>query len=87
VADTSPADEGPPFYLTELSRDQQVVWDAAYQSGYLAGHEAGWQAADDHAAAMFSRAARIVRRHADLPDLTAEQQVEVAEAKRRLGAA
>lgn len=96
MADTSPSQRECPFYYTELTRDQQVIWDYAFQSGYLAGHEAGWEQADAHAAALYQRARRIALSLADwpvqseLPDEriekipTAEEQVAAAEAQRYL---
>ncbi len=52
--------------LTFTVRDREV-WDQAYLSGYCAGHEAGWKAADDAAAAAFNLAVRVVRLAATLP--------------------
>lgn len=78
-----------PFSLTDLSPDQKVVWREAYQSGYLAGHEAGWLAADAHANALTRRAAEIVHRMATIPEIDPEEQarlrVAADEARRRLG--
>lgn len=78
-----------PFILPELSADQRVVWDLAYRSGYLAGHEAGWEAADAHSAFLTRRAAEIVHRMADIPehdpDEAARVRVAQDEQRRRLG--
>ena len=78
-----------PFQLWDLTKDQRIVWDHAYRSGYLAGHEAGWEAADAHSAFLTRRAAEIVHKAADLdehdPDEAARQQVAQDEQRRRLG--
>lgn len=46
--------------LTLTPRDREV-WDAAYLSGYLLGHEAGAKWADERAASLHREAVRIVR--------------------------
>lgn len=62
----------PPVDMLSLSPRDRVVWDAAYLSGYVAGHEAGARWADDHAAAMQREAVRIVHRMAGLPEVDPE---------------
>lgn len=63
-----------PFDLTELTRDQQVVWDWAYKTGFMHGHEDGWKAADEEAAFIFQRAARMTARAANAPAETEEER-------------
>lgn len=53
--------------LLTLTPREREVWDAAHTSGYLAGHEAGWKAADDHAAEVHYRAVRVVHTMASIP--------------------
>ena len=79
----------PPFQLWELSKDQKIVWDWAWRSGYLQGHEDGWSAADAHANFLTRRAAKIVHSMADVPEVDADEaaRIKVArdEQRRRLG--
>lgn len=53
--------------LVTLTPREREVWDAAYLSGYCTGHEAGWKAADGHAAAFHAKAYRIVQKVATYP--------------------
>jgi len=66
------ADE-PAVDMLRLSPRDRVVWDAAYLSGYVTGHEAGARWADEHAAALHYEAVRIVRRMAGLPEIDPEE--------------
>ena len=83
------ADNEPPFQMQDLSRDQRIVFDWAFHTGYLQGHEAGWAAADAHAAFLSRRAAEIVHKAATMPphdpDEAARLRVAQDEQRRRLG--
>lgn len=63
----------PAVDLLALMPRERDVWDAAYLSGYVTGHEAGARWADEHAAAMQREAVRIVRRMAGLPEVDPEE--------------
>lgn len=77
-----------PFNLTELTADQRIVWDWAFRTGYVQGHEAGWQAADDAAAGVFRRATAVVHAMADLPAVDEDERARIIvardEARRRI---
>lgn len=68
-----PDHSGRPIDLLTLTPRERDVWDAAYLSGYLAGHEAGAEWADRHAAALHYRAVRVVRAMAGYPELSKER--------------
>ena len=53
--------------LITLSPRERQVWDAAYLSGYLAGHDSGWHAADAAATQTHRRAVRTVHAIAAIP--------------------
>ena len=59
--------------LLTLTPREREVWDTAYLSAYLAGHEAGARWADEHAAALHFEAVRVVRRMAGLPEIDPEE--------------
>jgi hypothetical protein len=88
---TPPAEAEPecPFQLYDLTRDQRIVWDWAYKTGYLHGHEAGWTAADAHANFLTRRAAEIVHSMATVDEIDEDEQARLRvaqdEQRRRLG--
>lgn len=59
--------------LLNLTPREREVWDTAYLSAYLAGHEAGARWADEHAAALHYEAVRVVRRLAGMPEIDPEE--------------
>ena len=62
--------------LLNLTGRERGVWDCAYLSGYLAGHDAGWRAADANAERAHRAAYRIVQNAAKY------EPFEVSELKR-----
>ncbi|MFQ6172563.1 hypothetical protein ACK8HX_13220 [Oryzobacter sp. R7] len=81
TAAVGPDRAGRALDLLALTPRERDVWDAAYLSGYLAGHEKGWEAADQHAAALHRRAVRVVRAMASIPER--DHEADRAAAARR----
>ncbi|GAA4402946.1 hypothetical protein GCM10023168_13990 [Fodinibacter luteus] len=73
----------PAVDLVSLTTRERDVWDAAYLSGYLAGHEAGARWADERGAELHREAVRIVHRMAGLPEVDPEDTRRRALARER----
>ena len=69
--------------LLTLTPRERDVWDAAYLSAYLAGHEAGATWADERAATLFQNAVAIVHRMAGMPEVDPEDSRRRAAARAR----
>ena len=81
MAAFDPNRAGRPIDLLALTPRERDVFDAAYLSGYLAGHEKGWEAADEHAAALHYRAVRVAHSMASIPER--DHEADRAAAARR----
>jgi len=71
--------------LVRLAPRDRRIWDDAYLSGYLAGHEAGIRFADDRAATLHREAVRVVHALADVEPADPARAVARDAERARLG--